>query len=414
MAENMEMMDPLDDIIINNDDDVDDDFQTPQKQYDTHLNVNTDGLADRLLQVRGEDLLLENKINWLKQLATYNGLEVDINNIRLVAPFVSKRVNKYFFKDENGDEIVINNDRDKLVFKPLKFSSMKGSASDNLLFQLGYIKRKNKLVKMAAEGNDNISPIRKKLIDTIQNNVASPPHDWEDIQMVGVGPLEKREIEGLEQAFTNIRDNIKLASGKIMRHNDVISKLEKTIADLEAKPSIEDHEAELATAKRLLREEKDKLQLNMDLRDELKGQMKNQLTRLKDLYKLPLGERLRTLFREEGVTVISIVTAVGMTISTIVLAVGSLFTPAAAVVAPGGPSGNYIPKKNIARVGLEKVAQILKNLASAAVKALPAIIGSIVSFILSTMGKVVSWAAEHLYIVLVGVVGLILSYFKFI
>ena len=91
-------------------------------------------------------------------MIVYNNLDVDAANIRLVAPFLSKKGNKHIFKDENGEETMINNERDKQLFKPLKFSTMKGSAAaQNLLFQLGYVLRKGKMVKMAAEG----SPIRQ-------------------------------------------------------------------------------------------------------------------------------------------------------------------------------------------------------------------------------------------------------------
>ena len=96
-----------------------------------------------------------------------------------------------------------------------------------------------------------------------------------------------------------------------------------------------------------------------------------------------------------------------MTISTIVLAIGRLFTPPT----PSAPNNNT-PQKNFVRQGLEKAGKALNNLAIESAKALPAIIGAIVSFILSTMGKVVSWAADHLYLALVGAFGLIITYFK--
>ena len=367
MAVNLEM-DRMEDLVPM-DDDVDE--VQPNIQFQNHLNVQHDDLVDRLLDIKDGDLLIDNKIGWLKQLIVYNNLDVDAANIRLVAPFISKKGNKYIFKDENGEETMINNERDKQLFKPLKFSTMKGSAAaQNLLFQLGYVMRRGKTVKMAAEG----SPIRQQLIAALQREAPIPA-------------LDQRELLGLEEAFTNIRDNIKLASGKIIRHSDTIEKLEKTIADLLAKPSIEDHEAELKSLRTQLKTEKGTLDLNMQLRDELKGQMKSQIDRLKDLYKLPLTERLQILFREEGVTVVSVLTAIAMTISTIVLAIGRLFTPPT----PSAPT----PQKNFVRQGLEKAGKALNNLAIESAKILPAIIGAIVSFILSTMGKVVSWAADH-------------------
>ena len=55
--------------------------------------------------------------------------------------------------------------------------------------------------------------------------------------------------------------------------------------------------------------------------------MRSQGVRIKEVVSnlldssVPLRERIATLFREEGVTIVSILTAIGMTVSTIVLAI---------------------------------------------------------------------------------------------
>ena len=103
----------------------------------------------------------------------------------------------------------------------------------------------------------------------------------------------------------------------------------------------------------------------------------------------------------------SILTALGMIISTIVLAL------------PGGSGGGAAPPqppqppdkgriKEWLKKHLRSLGRILAKLADKAAAALPGIIGSIVSWILSLLGKTAVWLAENLWAVLLAVGGLLL------
>ena len=56
---------------------------------------------------------------------------------------------------------------------------------------------------------------------------------------------------------------------------------------------------------------------------------------------------------------------------------------------------------------LDRLADALKRLAGKAVEALPAIVGSVVGAILSFFGKAVGLVAEHTWVLIVFVAGLI-------
>ena len=122
-----------------------------------------------------------------------------------------------------------------------------------------------------------------------------------------------------------------------------------------------------------------------------------------------LAERVRTLFREQGVTLVSILTAVGMAISTLVLALtrsvggGGTVTPPSPPPAPSDKGGlREWPKKTLQALG-----RVLAKLAGKAAAALPGIIGSIVSGLLGTLGKAAGWLAEHVWALAVAVGGLL-------
>ena len=145
--------------------------------------------------------------------------------------------------------------------------------------------------------------------------------------------------------------------------------------------------------------------INLRLRSQL-SQIRETLTRVFDLESdATLAERVRTLFREQGVTIASILTAIGMAISTLVLALTGGGTPAP--TPPPKPSDKGGVKEWFKK-HLQSLGRVLANLASKAAAALPGIIGSIVSWLLNLLAKTAGWLAGNLWAVVVAVGGLLL------
>ena len=91
-----------------------------------------------------------------------------------------------------------------------------------------------------------------------------------------------------------------------------------------------------------------------------------------------LGEKIRTLFREQGITIFSILTAIGVAIGVLVEAL--LPGGGGATAASGGPP----PKdekglKEWIRNKFKALASLLGRLGIKAAEALPGIIGGIIS-----------------------------------
>ena len=123
-----------------------------------------------------------------------------------------------------------------------------------------------------------------------------------------------------------------------------------------------------------------------------------------------LGEKIRMLFREQGIMIASILTAIGMAISVLVEA-----------LLPGGggaalASGREPPPKDEAglkewiRNKLKALASLLGQLGIKAAEALPGIIGGIISWILNRVKDVVGWVSQNLWALVVGIGGLIYTY----
>ena len=117
-----------------------------------------------------------------------------------------------------------------------------------------------------------------------------------------------------------------------------------------------------------------------------------------------LADRLRTLFREQGITIASILTAVGLMVSTLVLSItgGSPQGSGAPAVAPEGGTTNRF------KDWLQSVARTLSKLASKAAAAIPGIIGSIISWLLNFLSKTASWLSQNIWALVVSVGGILI------
>ena len=117
-----------------------------------------------------------------------------------------------------------------------------------------------------------------------------------------------------------------------------------------------------------------------------------------------LGEKIRTLFREQGITIASILMAIGMAIGVLVEA-----------LLPGCGGGEPPPKneaglKEWVRNKLKALASLLGKLCMKAAEALSGIIGGIISWILNKAKDVVGWVSQNLWALVVGIGGLIYTY----
>ena len=128
----------------------------------------------------------------------------------------------------------------------------------------------------------------------------------------------------------------------------------------------------------------DELKVRQESIHLLKGRLKNQITSFKEtIAKLldkdaSLGEKIRTLFREQGITIASILTAIGMANEVLVEA---LLLGGGAAVASGGepPPKDEKGLKEWVRSKLKALALLLGKLGMKAAEALPGIIWGIIS-----------------------------------
>ena len=151
----------------------------------------------------------------------------------------------------------------------------------------------------------------------------------------------------------------------------------------------------------------------------LKGRYSNQIYQIREsIMKFldketgTLGERIRNLFKEQGITIVSILTALGMTLG---VRIEPLLGGPSTTSTPTSQSTTTSDKKGGAREWikneLKALSQLLGKLADKALASLPGMIGSILSWILNRAKEVVGWLSQNLLALITGVGFLIYTYF---
>ena len=216
--------------------------------------------------------------------------------------------------------------------------------------------------------------------------------------------LDMREFLAINKALQSIQVELVNNTSKLTEINKRIERDTKKLKEVEDDPTYSDEQ------RQLYKDRLDDLSTEKQARPEILSQnrkdLQTQVARIRQTIEkvldkdASLAERIRTLFKEQGITIASKLTALSMTIATIVLAItgggGS-----------GGAGGSPSKGRGTLKKWLDRLADALKRLAGKVAEALPGIIGSIAGAALSFLGKTVGFVAEHTWALIAFVAGLI-------
>ena len=228
--------------------------------------------------------------------------------------------------------------------------------------------------------------------------------------------LTLRELEGLDKELRMISGSLRSAIAKSIAKQVDIDKENRKLEEMANDETYSDEQREEVRA-RLQRFQDEQKAISDQIRI-LKGRYSNQIYQIREsIMKFldketgTLGERIRTLFKEQGITIVSILTALGMTLGVLIEAL--LGGPSTST--PTSQSTTKSDKKGGARKWiknkLKALSSLLGKLAAKAGAALPGIIGSIVAWLLNCAKEVVGWLSNNLWALITGVGVLIYTYF---
>ena len=230
------------------------------------------------------------------------------------------------------------------------------------------------------------------------------------------GRLTLTELQGLDRELRTISGSLRSAITKAMAKQVGIDKENRKLEEMANDETYSDEQREKVQA-RLQRFQDEQRAINDQIRI-LKGRYFNQIYQIREsIVKFldketgTLGERIRTLFKEQGVIIVSILTAVGMAIGVLIEAL--LGGPSVSTTSGSTSSGDR--KGGGARERIKNkfkaLLQPLGKLADKALASLPGIIGSIISWILNRAKEVIGWLSQNLWVLITGVGVLIYTYF---
>ena len=217
---------------------------------------------------------------------------------------------------------------------------------------------------------------------------------------------DMREFLGIVKALQSILGELLNNTSKLTEINKSIKRDTKNLEEVKNDPTYSDEQRELYRDK--LDDLNTKKQARLDILSQKRRDLQTQVSRIKQTLEkvldkdTSLAERIRTLFKEEGIAIFLILTALSMTISTIILAITGFFGGGS-----GGAEGISLKDKGTLKKWLDRLADALQRLVGKATEALPAIVRSVVGAILSFLGKTVGFVTEHTWALIAFVVGLI-------
>ena len=208
-----------------------------------------------------------------------------------------------------------------------------------------------------------------------------------------------REFLGIDKALQSIQGELLNNTSKLTEINKHIKRDTKKLEEVEDDPTYTNEQ------RQLYRDRLDELNTEKQARLEIlspnQKNLQTQVARIRQTIEkvvdqdTSLAERIRTLFREQAITIFSILAAFSMIISAIVLAITGVF-------GGGGGAGGSTPKnERVLKKWLDRLANALKRIAGKVVEALPAIVGSVVGAVLSFLGKAVGFVAKHTWALIV-------------
>ena len=226
-----------------------------------------------------------------------------------------------------------------------------------------------------------------KEIDTTVNDIE------QGTSFIEAGDRDKllpfRELEGLDKQLRTIRGSLKIAIAKRIGLEGRIEREEKKLNEIQDPTHSADQRNMIEDRIKKLRDQLNERNKEIDI---LKGEASKQInhiresiTKFLDKETGTLGERIRILFKEQGITIVSILTAVSMAIG--VLIESLLGGPTVSTTTTSGNTNAGDGKGGGAREWikskLKALSQLLGKLADKALATLPGITGLILSRILN-------------------------------
>lgn len=216
--------------------------------------------------------------------------------------------------------------------------------------------------------------------------------------------------------FTKLDENMRTYRGELKIQQSRLLNLDRKAADIKERLEGETTSADADRLTRELAETNEQREGVLAAIDSLKGSLKPQLAAIKDLVldtassDLSLREKLSNIFKEQGVTIVSILTALGSIIAAIVASVMSVAGSGNGGGKGGGGGKSPGGIRGFVKDKLSALGKLLVELGKKAAAALPGVIGSVVGMLFKGAGEIVKYVANNLWLLMAAVGAVAFNY----
>ena len=379
-----------------------------------------DDMSEHMPQISSHHHSIKNEIILTKVNQFYQSLDQQPPEVLDPNDFEIDSNDHLHYKTKVGGKVHLTNKRDSTKF--LEASTLRQRLNIEDQHRLGIRKQaelkqeavaqlqnlQSKIPNVDDVPLQNLNQTTNQLIEEINETVLS---ENTELKTVNDSPLPMREILALDKRLQSIRGELTNNLARLRELDEHINReKEKIVTADEENLGLDIKNRILHRLDELQQERSARLEALSAVRDDLR----TQVNRIKETVQrvlhenTTLMERIKTLFKEQGITIASIITAIGFAISTLVYALtgtsGSKPSP--------NPSPNPSPSQSWVKKQLDHLKNLLKRLAEKVLDSIPGLLGSVLSFVLSAASKVVGVMADHLWTLLVGIGVLLLSKVK--
>ena len=310
----------------------------------------------------------------------YNELSKHYNRTSYATHYDNFRCEGKQLYFKGRDEPLTNEDR-----RLRKFSKLKSIPGQNRIRNLGFDVPKGATVQVlnkAKEELHSMSDIAKADDIELQEIMENASRSMENLnQQLEGEDLPVRELLGLDKQLRSIRGSLKVEVAKKVQLEESIKKEKRKLWEFRDYPGVYDDGIREDIMKWFAKLN-DELKVRQESISFLKGRLTNQITSFKDSIAKVLDKdtsfatKIRTLFREQGITIASILMAIRMAIRELVEA---LLPGGGGAASPPPPPKDEKSVKEWLRNKLKALASLLGILGVKAAESLPGIIGAIIS-----------------------------------
>ena len=382
------------------------------QEIDTGFNIPTNNDDFILPNAHVEDITPPN----LKYFKNQAGIELREDYKRKLDEYLKKNYN---FDYKKFLDVFINEDGDVFIKARRSDDWSQLTRNSNEIRNKEFMDINDLKIIKSDDGRKNRTT-NKNLIDIIKDpnyrveNIIDRTHPVEDT----INDVSKiiRDSGNINELYKNrqiIKDpEIAKILITLKQHVDEYQKLLNEERDVSTSKTLKPEEKE-----QRLKELKDLIdKVENDVLEIVNGSLSREIDKVLDL---PLLSKIKNILKREGLTIAAIAGIIGTVISTIFSIIFGVKSFSGNNNGPGpGPKPDpsvaekiYKKIKEVVASILNKIANILKKIAAWALATLPAVIGSIVSWLFERAADIVKYVAENTFIIIMLLLGL---GFKFI